>query len=265
MIGSLLGIGGGVFLVPVLTLLLGIDIRVAVATSLIAIIVTSSTSSSSYLHEGLVNVKLGMLLETFTTVGAVIGAVIVAVLSPSAIELILGVALVYTAVYMQLRKGIDHEKRVLDSSASDFRRRFRSSFRDMATNERVEYDVKNLKRGAAGSFIAGNLSGLVGIGGGIIKVPMMNIWMGVPIKAATATSNFMLGVTAVASAMVYLSNGYVAPVLTAIVAIGIFIGAFIGSRKLPKISSNWVRTVFAAMLIVIALIMFLRAAGLEVN
>lgn len=263
-IGSILGIGGGIFLVPILTLILDIDIRIAAATSLVAIIVMSSTSSSSYLHEGLVNVKLGMFLETFTTAGAVIGAVFVVILEPSTIEIVLGVTLVYTAIYMQLKKeeNIIHKG---EGPLSAFRSRFRSRFRDPAANKVVEYDVENIGKGAAGSFIAGNLSGLVGIGGGIIKVPAMNIWMGVPIKAATATSNFMLGVTAVASAIVYISNGFIAPALTAVVAIGIFLGASIGSRTLPRISAGRVRTAFAAILVVIGILMFMKAAGLVVS
>lgn len=261
--GSLLGIGGGIFLVPLLILLFDVDIQIAAATSLVAVIVTSSTSASSYLHEGYVNVKLGMFLETFTTAGAVIGALLVVYLDPSTIEVVLAVALIYASVYMMFRS---ESKPVILSGASQspLCRRFRCQYADESMGGGVEYDIKNVRTGVLGSFVAGNLSGLVGIGGGIVKVPIMNISMGVPIKAATATSNFMLGVTAVAGVLVYLSNGFIAPVLTGVVCIGIFTGAIVGSRTMPRLKGTFVRSLFGAILIVIAITLILRASGVWV-
>jgi len=261
--GSILGIGGGVFLVPLLVLVFDIDIQIAAATSLVAVIATSSTSASSYLHEGYVNVKLGMFLETFTTAGAVIGALLVVYLTPSTIEIVLAMALVYASVYMMFRA---EPKPIISASGSQspLCRRFRCRYSDESTGSDVEYDIRNARVGAFGSFVAGNLSGLVGIGGGIVKVPIMNISMGVPIKAATATSNFMLGVTALAGVLVYLSHGFIAPVLTGVVCIGIFMGATLGSRTMPRLRGTFVRFLFGAILLVIAATLVLRASGVGI-
>jgi hypothetical protein len=259
-IGSMLGIGGGIFLIPIMTLGLGIDIKVAAATSLVTIIVTSSTSASGYLKDGFVNVGLGMFLEMFTVTGAIIGAVLVFYLRPDVIEAIFGIVLVYAAFYMRFSKDVACKP--VTQGAAAKRSRFTGRFYDQCSNQVLEYDVKSFPKGAGASFVAGNLSGLIGVGGGIVMVPAMNLWMGVPMKAASATSTFILGVTAVASALVYLSNGLMAPVITAVAAIGIFIGAMLGTRTMPKITGGALRTVFSITLIVIAILMFLRAGGL---
>jgi len=256
-IGSLLGIGGGVFLIPIMTLGLGIDIKVAAATSLVTIIVTSSSSAPRYLREGLVNVKLGMFLEIFTVTGAIIGAFLVSYLNANIVEGIFALVMIYAAYYMQIRmKDVSSIPDQVPPS------RFNGRYRDEGSGELRQYGVKNMHRGAAAGFVAGNLSGLIGVGGGIVKVPAMHIWMGVPMKAAAATSNFMIGVTAVASALVYLANGLVAPVITASAAIGIFIGATMGSRMMGKITGRGLRTIFSVILIAISVIMFLRAGGI---
>jgi len=260
-IGSLLGIGGGVFLIPIVTLALGIDIKVAAATSLVTIIVTSSTSAPKYLREGIVNVGLGMFLEIFTVTGAIIGAVLVVYLSQSLVEALFAIVIIYAAVYMMF--GIDAKKEIHPPAPSGTSHwRFNGRYRNESTGEAEDYGVRNLSRGGAAGFIAGSLSGLIGVGGGIVKVPAMHIWMGVPMKAAVATSNFMIGVTAVASALVYLANGLVAPLITAAAAIGIFIGATVGSRSMQKITGRGLRTIFSVMLVIISMIMFLRAGGM---
>jgi len=259
-IGSMLGIGGGIFLIPIMTLGLGIDIKVAAATSLVTIIVTSSTSASGYLKDGFVNVGLGMFLEMFTVTGAIIGAVLAFYLMPEFIEAIFGIMLVYAAFYMRFSKDV--ECRSVTQDVMSKRSRFTGRFYDRRADKILEYDVNHLPKGAGASFVAGNLSGLIGVGGGIVMVPAMNLWMGVPMKAATATSTLILGVTAVASALVYLSNGLMAPVITAAAAIGIFIGATIGTRTMPKITGGALRVAFSVTIIVIAILMFLRAGGL---
>src|SRR5512136_154510 len=199
-IGSMLGIGGGIFLIPIMTLGLGIDIKIAAATSLVTIIVTSSTSASGYLKDGFVIVGLGMFLEMFTVTGAIIGAVLVVYLRPDVIEAIFGIVLIYAAFYMRFSKDV--ACRPVARGAAAKRSRFTGRFYDKCSNQVLEYDVNNLPKGAGASFVAGNLSGLIGVGGGIVMVPAMNLWMGVPMKAASATSTFILGVTAVASALV---------------------------------------------------------------
>lgn len=261
-IASMLGIGGGVFLIPILTLGFGIDIKVAAATSLVTIIVTSSTSASRYLEGGFVNINLGVFLELFSVIGAIVGAIAVIYLQDFIIEAIFGLVLIYTAVYMWKTRDAD-SKVCVDKNITSIsgKARFRGKFYDECTKETIEYDVKHLGPGAGTSFIAGNLSGLIGVGGGIVNVPAMNLMMGVPMKAAASTSNFMIGVTAVASALVYLSNGLMAPVIIAATSIGIFIGAIIGTRMLLKIKGTTLRIVFAVTIILIAILMFLRAGG----
>jgi len=260
-VGSLLGIGGGVFLIPIMTLGLGIDIKVAAATSLVTIIVTSSASAPKYLREGMVNISLGMFLEVFTVTGAIIGAMLIVYLSQSLVEALFAIVLIYAAVYMVF--GMEGRKEVhAPAQPGTSTWRFNGRYRDEHTSETMHYGVKNLPRGALAGFVAGNLSGLIGVGGGIVKVPAMHIWMGVPMKAASATSNFMIGVTAVASALVYLANGLVAPIITAAAAIGIFIGAVIGSRFMPRMTGKGLRTMFSVVLVIIAVIMFLRAGGM---
>jgi hypothetical protein len=257
-IGSLLGIGGGVFLIPIMTLGLGIDIKVAAATSLVTIIVTSSSSAPRYLREGLVNVKLGMFLEIFTVTGAIIGALLVSYLDTNMVEALFAIVIIYAAFYMQVRMKDPSNPGIPDQMLPS---RFNGRYRDEGSGELRQYGVKNMPRGAAAGFVAGNLSGLIGVGGGIVKVPAMHIWMGVPMKAAAATSNFMIGVTAVASALVYLANGLVAPVITASAAIGIFIGATMGSRMMGKITGRGLRTIFSIILVAVSVIMFLKAGG----
>lgn len=256
----MLGIGGGIFLIPILTLGFGIDIKVAAATSLVTIIVTSSTSASRCLREGLVNINLGVFLEFFSVIGAITGAIIAFYLDATIIEIVFAGVLVYTAIHMW--RTADADSRVqLEQTSNSAPSRFRSKFYDERSGRVIEYDVKHVPRGAGASFAAGNLSGLVGVGGGIVNVPSMNIWMGIPMKAAVSTSNFMIGVTAVASALVYLSNGFMAPIIIAAAAIGIFIGAMLGTSVVPKIKGNTLRMVFAVTIAIIAVLMLLRAGG----
>lgn len=261
-LASLLGIGGGVFLVPILTLGFDIPIKIAAATSLVTIIVTSSTSASRYLEGELVNVNLGVYLELFAVLGGIIGAIVAFYLQDFVIEVIFGAVLIYTAYYIWRTR--DSESRICTGEGAKRRpgsSRFRGRFFDECSNNTIEYEVKNLIPGAGTSFVAGNLSGLIGIGGGIVNVPAMNLLMGVPMKVAVSTSNFIIGVTAVASALVYLSNGLMAPVMIAASSIGIFLGALIGTRMLARAKGETLKIVFAVTIIVIAVMMFSRAGG----
>lgn len=262
-LASLLGIGGGIFLVPILTLGFGIDIKIAAATSLVTIIVTSSTSASKYLEGGLVNVNLGVFLELFAVLGGIVGAIVAFYLHDYVIETIFGAVLIYTAYYIWRTRNSEPGICAKEgSSGAKKGNRFAGRFIDECTQRTFEYEVRNLAPGAGTSFIAGNLSGLIGVGGGIVNVPAMNLFMGVPMKAAVSTSNFIIGVTAVASALVYLSNGLMAPIIVAASSIGIFIGALIGTRMLAKTKSETLRLLFAVVIFVIALLMFARAGGL---
>ncbi|MDH4122489.1 MAG: sulfite exporter TauE/SafE family protein [Thermoplasmata archaeon] len=263
-IASLLGIGGGVFLVPVMTLAFGIEIKVAAATSLVTVIVTSSTSTSRYLKEGFININLGVFIEFFSIIGAVVGAVIAFQLQAFVIEAIFATVLLYTAYYMWRVKEHPGEKCSDDERQGGLiskRSIFNGKYLDDCSGQMVEYGIVKPHIGAGAGFIAGNLSGLIGVGGGIVNVPAMNVLMGVPMKAASATSNFIIGVTAVAGALLYLSNDLIAPLITAAASIGVFIGAIIGTKYLGRIRGGSLRIGFSILLVVISIMMFLRAGG----
>jgi len=260
--GSMLGLGGGFIMVPALTLGLGLDIKVAISASLIGIIANSSTASTTYLKEGLTNVRLGLVLETATALGAIIGALIAVLIHSQALAFIFALVLIILAVFMCLRpeeiqvtnkeKGTKGEDSYLDLS---------SEYHDNGLDEKVKYEVKGVEKGLAASFVAGNLAGIMGVGGGIVKVPTMNLLMNVPMKVAIATSTFMLGITAVAGALIYYSFGYVDSVITVLVIIGIIVGAKSGSLLARKIKTGVLKKGFIIVLIIISALMFMKALG----
>ena len=202
-IGSMLGIGGGVLLIPLLTIVLGVPIKTAIGASIISVIATSSAAGAVYVGKGLSHTRLSMVLEIATTMGALAGGVTAVLVSGRILEGVFGLVLLYV-VYSMSR--LPHEQNsfaptgVLDTT-----------FTDPLTGELVRYGVRKLPAGMGASFVAGNISGLLGIGGGIIKVPIMSLVMGMPLKAAIATSNFMIGVTAATSAVIYYGRGYIDP------------------------------------------------------
>jgi uncharacterized membrane protein YfcA len=256
-VGSLLGLGGGVIIVPGLVLIFGLTMQEAIGASLVAVIATSTGAASYYVQEGLSNIRLGMVLETATTLGSAVGAVLAIYANQSLLALLFAGLLVYSALHMMRRP----ERLATPDEATPGFPELSASFHDKNTGEEVSYGVRHLPRGLFASFFAGNMSGLLGVGGGTIKVPVMNIWMGVPLKAATATSNFMIGVTALTGALVYYASGMLSPVVCAVVAVGVLMGAVIGSRAAHVARSSDLRWTFALLLIVIALMMALRAAG----
>jgi len=261
--GSLLGLGGGIIIVPVLTIGLKVDIKTAIGASIVAVIATSSAAATVYVHERITNIKLGMILETATTIGAIVGALIVVYVNKQILAAAFGMVLIYAAFYMTLKlentiSGSSSEK---DNGKAKDNLRLSGRYYDKTIDKTVEYKVKNLQRGLVASYAAGNLSGMLGIGGGIVKVPAMNVWMKVPMKAAVATSNFMIGVTGVASAYIYYANGLISPVITAIVAVGVFLGASFGSRIANRIRTEMIRKAFIVVVSIMAVTMFLRALG----
>ena len=256
-IGSMFGLGGGIIIIPLLTLGLGIDMKDAIGASLIGVIASSTGAASHYVGEGLVNIRLGMTMEPATTVGSIVGAFLAVYLNQTVLALAFAAVLVYSAFYMYRKPEVTvHTKR------EDFNQHLDAYYVDQRTGEKVEYRVHNLRRGLLASFAAGNMSGMLGVGGGIIKVPAMNVWMGVPMRAATATSNFMIGVTAVAGAAVLYVNGLIPPVLAATVALGVFAGANIGPRLIRRTAGRTLRRYFAIVLVAISALMVLEALGL---
>jgi uncharacterized membrane protein YfcA len=258
-VGSMFGIGGGIIIIPALTILLGLPIKDAIGASLIGVIASSTGAASRYVGQGIVNIRLGMILEPATTIGSMVGAVLAVYLDQYVLSAVFAAVLVYSSYYMLKRPEVTIHG---GEKCYDY---LRCAYDDPATGERVDYQVKNLGKGLLASFAAGNMSGMLGVGGGIVKVPAMNVWMGVPMRSATATSNFMIGVTALAGAVVLYANGLISPVLAALVAVGVFAGATLGPRVSRRTAGPAMRRYFAFLMLGIAVLMLLKAAGLEVG
>ncbi len=257
LLGSLVGVGGGIIVVPALTLLLGVSIQKAIAASIISVIATSSGAAASYVSERIANMRLGMLLEVATVIGALSGAFLADYISGRGLFLTFALVLFYTVYSMVKPKGPQAAVAVPDPLAD--RLRLHGSFFDRSLGREVAYRISRTKLGLGVSYFAGVASGLLGIGGGVLKVPVMNVAMGMPIKACTATSNFMIGVTAATSAAVYLMRGEVLPFVAAPVAVGVLLGAKTGARLLGGMKSGLIRYVFIAVLTVSAAQMLVKA------
>ncbi|MCA9521635.1 MAG: sulfite exporter TauE/SafE family protein [Myxococcales bacterium] len=255
-LGALLGIGGGIIVVPALTLLLKVDIRYAIGASIVSVIATSSGAAAAYVRERLTNLRVGMFLELGTTAGALTGAYLAGVIGGRWLYLIFGSVLAYSSV-MMFRKRDGAVSTAPRSPVAD-RLQLHGSFFDEAQHKRIDYRVARPGLGLGLMYVAGISSGLLGIGSGGLKVPAMDLAMGLPIKVSTATSNFMIGVTAAACAGVYFARGDIDPFIAAPVAAGVLLGATGGSRLLPRLKSSLVRSMFVIVLFWIALEMILR-------
>lgn len=252
LLGSLVGIGGGIIVVPALTLLFGIDIHYAIGASIVSVIATSSGAAAAYVRERMTNLRVAMALEVATTTGALVGAFIAGMVGGRWLFLIFGAMLGYSAIMMiRKRHEVDHTRVPRDRLAD--RLRLHDSYYDEAVGQQIHYRVARTPIGFGLMWIAGVSSGLLGIGSGALKVPAMDLAMGLPIKVSTATSNFMIGVTAAASAGVYFSRGDVNPFVAAPVAVGVLIGATAGSRLLGKLKSRSIRLLFVAILLWISI------------
>ena len=246
-LGALTGLGGGVVIVPLLTLALGVDIHYAVGASLVSVIATSSGAAAAYVREGFTNLRVGMLLEIATTLGALAGAALAAVLAPSVIAVVFGLVLLHSAWVSRQRADPLPEGAAPDPLAT--RLRLDGSYPSPHGMQR--YQVRHVPAGAALMAVAGVLSGLLGIGSGAVKVLAMDRAMRLPFKVSTTTSNFMIGVTAAAGAGVYLWRGYIDPGLAMPVMLGVLAGSLLGARVLAAAPSQHLRLVFT---IVIALL-----------
>lgn len=239
LLGALTGLGGGVVIVPLLTLVFGVDIRYALGASLISVIATSSGAASAYVREGYSNIRIGMFLEIATTLGAIAGATLTTILPPATIAVIFGGVLLLSA-YLSSRRPHDNPDCVPDRLTAWFR--MESTY---PTPEGAKpYHVRNVAGGFGLMTVAGLLSGLLGIGSGALKVLAMDMIMCLPFKVSTTTSNFMIGVTAAASAGIYLSNGFIEPALAMPVVLGVLPGSMIGSRILSGASVRILRLIF---------------------
>ncbi|HEX5442344.1 MAG TPA: sulfite exporter TauE/SafE family protein [Pirellulales bacterium] len=264
LLGAILGTGGGVFLIPILVMLLGVPMHEAVATSIVSVIATSSAVASTNVERGIANMRLGMTLEIATALGAIAGGLTAAVLAPHSLEALFALVLVPTALLMwrgRTEKATAGNSTLGESGGTGHSRaasRLAATYHDPAGGT-VSYEVKRLPAGMAVAFVAGNLSGLLGIGGGVFKVPALHLLCGVPVKAAAATSNFMIGVTAVASAFLYYGDGRVLPGVTAAAVLGVLAGSAVGSLLNRWIGGRAVARLFAVLLLAVAAQMFYRA------
>ncbi|WP_129716294.1 sulfite exporter TauE/SafE family protein [Pedobacter sp. SYP-B3415] len=248
-LGSLTGLGGGVIIIPLLTLVLGVDIHYAIGASIISVIATSSGSAAAYVKEGITNIRIGMFLEIATTVGAVLGAVLAVYLNPGYIAVVFGCILIFSAL-AALRKKADHSDNLAVSGLGN-KFKLNGSYPDCGRQH--PYTVKHVPGGFFMMLFAGTLSGLLGIGSGALKVIAMDNIMRIPFKVSTTTSNFMMGVTAAASAVVYLHRGQIDPGIAMPVALGVLTGAQIGSRVLLRTQTGMLKKVFAVVIIFLAL------------
>jgi len=242
-IGSLTGLGGGVVITPVLALLFHVDLRYAMGASLVSVIATSSGAAAAYVREGFSNVRIGLFLEMATTTGAIFGAFVAYYTPTSALSVIMGVVLLFSA-YMSTRRPVEHLATTDDALAH--RLRLNGEYPDTFGGWR-QYGVDRVKSGFAMMFGAGLTSGLLGIGSGALKVIAMDQIMRIPFKVSTATSNFMIGVTAAASAGVYLRRGWVVPDVTMPVVLGVLLGSLLGARRLARASDRILRLLFAVV------------------
>ncbi|SHF73510.1 sulfite exporter TauE/SafE family protein [Pedobacter caeni] len=249
LVGSLTGLGGGVIIIPLLTLVLGVDIHYAIGASIVSVIATSSGSAAAYVKEGITNIRIGMFLEVATTISAVIGAVVTVYLDPSYIAVIFGLILLFSAAMMVVKK--------VDRSDNDTSGKLAVFFKLNGTYPTEEgmkkYAVHRVFGGFIMMFFAGIISGLLGIGSGALKVIAMDNIMRIPFKVSTTTSNFMMGVTAAASAIVYLHRGQIDPGIAMPVTIGVLSGATLGSKILVRTKTDKLKIVFAVVVTFLAL------------
>ena len=267
--GSLLGLGGGVLLVPLLTLGFGLPLREAVGVSLVAVIVTSSASASVYLERHVANLRLGMTLELFTASGALVGGLIAFLLSDQVLAALFTILLVYTAITMARRRepaaataSVEVGSLAVDSLAEDRPPDLTApATQPVPAPDAPPYAIRNLGPGIVGSLFAGLVSALLGVGGGLVKVPLMNLVMGIPLRVATATSNLMIGITAAASAIIYLLRGGIDPYVAGPTAVGVFLGAALGSRTAHRVDVRVLRWLFVVVLLFTAWEMAGKALG----
>lgn len=261
-LGAIAGIGGGVLIVPALVLGLGFDMRTAVATSLVGVVATSTAAAASYVAQGRVNMRLAMTLEVATTAGGIAGGLMSLVVPAAVLSGVFGAVMLPTAVLMARGRSEQAGSEFVGGAVAGEQSVGRLGGRyEAGPGRTIRYRVRRLPLGLVLSWVAGAASGLLGVGGGFIKVPAMNLVMGVPIEVAAATSNLMIGVTALSSLVVYLGNGFVRPAVAAPVALGVVVGALVGSSRRAGVPARAIQLLLAAILFGVAIEMLLKAAG----
>jgi uncharacterized membrane protein YfcA len=270
MLGSMLGLGGGVFMVPIFTLFFGIDQKFAIGASAIAVVANSVVGSTVHLSGRMTNIRLAMLLQVTTAIGATIGALFSVGADPSIVNAIFGALLLYVALSMiqnarstsrRAKSAADTPPRAPDSRALALH--LDATFEDAATHRTVHYVPRHVQAGAGLSGLAGLLSGMLGIGGGVVQVPLMNLLMGIPVKAAAGTSSFMVGLSAVATSSVYYAAGQVNPQVVVPAILGIFVGSQVGPRLTRRLPTDRLVLVFVIILLYLGGSLILEAIGVE--
>ncbi|WP_372491048.1 sulfite exporter TauE/SafE family protein [Paenibacillus mellifer] len=250
-VGSVLGLGGGIIVTPALTLLFGVDINHAIGASIISVIATSSGSAVAYIRDRITNLRVGMFLEIATTVGAITGAFIGALIAPRFLYIIFALLLLYSA-YAMIKKGKQEVPENVPLHPVAQKLGLQGEYYDKALSQTVAYNVDRVYEGFGVMYGAGVISGLLGIGSGSFKVMAMDVFMKMPLKVSSATSNFMMGVTAAASAGIYLLRGDIIPIISAPVALGVLIGATVGSRLMQRMKSKTIRKLFIPVMVYVA-------------
>ena len=264
-LGSLVGLGGGIIITPALTILFGFDIKYAIGASIVAVIATSSGSAIAFVKDHVSNMRVGMLLEVFTTAGGVVGALMAGVFSSKLLYIFFSLILLNSFYGMLKKTGLitklkkEEEKVENDKYADKYK--LNSTYYDKATGKTVKYNVTNVPQGSLVMFGAGFASGLLGIGSGAFKVVALDSYMKLPIKVSTATSNFMMGVTATASALIYFFNGTINPAVAAPIAIGTLIGSRTGAKVMQRLDAKYIRYIFLPILLFTIINMFLKGLG----
>ncbi len=258
-IGALVGVGGGIIIIPILILLFNINFKTAIGASIVSVIATSSGAASAYIKDNIINIRSGMFLEIATTIGAISGALILTIINPEILLFIFPLVLIISTYPMIKNIKNDVLPNIKNDKIADFLN-LNSSYNE--NGEEVKYNITHTKLGLIIMYIAGLLSGLLGIGSGVFKVLAMDNVMKMPIKVSTTTSNFMIGVTAAASAFIYLVKGYINPFITLPVIIGIVIGAFIGTKILFKATNRYIKTIFIIVIFALSIEMILRGLHL---
>ncbi len=262
-LGGMLGMASGVFIVPIMTLFCGIDIHTAIGASLVSVIACSCGSAARFLKSGLTNIRLAAVLEMATTLGALTGVFLIGIVPVEFLYVLFGLVLAVSAKQMLARRGETLQTRPSDNPArSGFMRRLDNSYPD-AVHGHVWYEVQRLRLGFALMYCAGLISALLGIGSGVLKIPAMDTALRLPIKVSSATSNFMIGVTAAASAGAYFVRGDIVTGVAAPVALGSVAGAIVGAKVFLAVSSEKIRVFFVVMLALLAVQMFLSAFGVH--
>jgi uncharacterized membrane protein YfcA len=262
--GAIFGIGGGMIVTPIMTIALGLDIKYAIGASVISVIATSSGASIAYLKDDMLNLRVAMFLEIATTVGAILGAILTGVLPAKVLYVLFGMLLIFSSWNMlhKLRASKEEIENTTPDELSE-KLELNSTYYDQANQKQVDYKVSNVPGGFTMMFGAGLASGLLGVGSGAFKVIAMDTIMKMPLKPSSATSNLMMGVTAAASATVYFFNGSIKPEIAAPLAIGILVGATIGSRIMQHLQAKLLRKIFIPVLFLIGLQMFLKGFGVS--